>query len=320
MTFFHSTRLFPKNLGADKYQITGIAAKCDWVFLSDNKTPNTHLKLLSDKAHPQYVYLSLRSPFIAISQFVYSVLPKIKNSFVLISGSEDITIPNQIDKRWRRFSNEENKLIFEILQNQYLVHWFAENIDDQSIEKLSGFPLGMVYPNSQSEMINELEDRVSISERPLKVLCGHRVRDHEQWDIRQDVTQLAINEWTSFTTNLTKEVTESDFFKLIQSHSFVLCVEGGGLDPSPKAWQSLYHGAIPIVRRNATSESYSGLPIAYVESWEHSQISIDKLEHWKQQFSQWFDDPKYRNELLLRLGIDYWWSKITADTFPIVTD
>lgn len=38
--------------------------------------------------------------------------------------------------------------------------------------------------------------------------------------------------------------------RLMQSHAFVLCAEGGGVDPSPKAWQAILHGAIPIIRRD----------------------------------------------------------------------
>ena len=34
-----STRLFPKNAGASTYRLTGLAAMCDWVILSDNKVP-----------------------------------------------------------------------------------------------------------------------------------------------------------------------------------------------------------------------------------------------------------------------------------------
>ncbi|MEN9063000.1 hypothetical protein [Ponticoccus litoralis] len=36
-----TTRLFPKAGGADRYRISGLAARCDWVVLSDTQPPVT---------------------------------------------------------------------------------------------------------------------------------------------------------------------------------------------------------------------------------------------------------------------------------------
>ncbi|WP_395340335.1 hypothetical protein PN836_016640 [Ningiella sp. W23] len=314
MTYFQSTRLFPKSQGADKYEITGIASKCDWVLLSDHNPPYTYLKKITNNHKPRYIYLSLRSPFVAISEFVETVLPIVKSPFILISGSEDVTIPNQTDKRWREFSETEKSLISQILQHQQLIHWYAENLDDCSIDKLSGLPLGMVYPNNQPQRLQELPNSKNMADRELKVLCGHRVRDGSQWDIRRTVTSLAKNSWSSFTTNLPDEIPESDFLDLIQVHSFVLCAEGGGLDPSPKAWQCLLYGAIPIIKRNPANESYAVLPVVFIDEWESCAITIEKLYRWKSEYLKWFDEPSYRQELLRRLGIDYWWGKIVASS------
>ena len=38
-----STRLFPKGQGADAYRLTGVAARCDWVLLSDTAAPEVAL-------------------------------------------------------------------------------------------------------------------------------------------------------------------------------------------------------------------------------------------------------------------------------------
>ena len=54
------TRLFPKNLGADKYVLTGIAKKCDWVVLSDTQSPKAHLIKNLPGNYPKTIFLSLR--------------------------------------------------------------------------------------------------------------------------------------------------------------------------------------------------------------------------------------------------------------------
>ena len=95
----HSTRLFPKFQGAQAYVPTGIAARCDWVVLSDDEKPHTSLLRRVDTRSPRPVFLSMRSPFEALNFFHDEVLPAIEAPFVLVSGSEDVTIPNQLDLR-----------------------------------------------------------------------------------------------------------------------------------------------------------------------------------------------------------------------------
>ncbi len=261
---------------------------------------------------PRHVYLSLRNPFPAIQEFATQVLPQITAPFVLISGSEDVTLPNQVDQRWRPFSDAEKDTIFSILHHEHLIHWFAENLDEKFGERVSGLPLGMVYPNSRVEDVTALPFGRKLCERHQRVLCGHRTREGPQWDIRREVTVRAETVWAAFSTVTKDEVNERDFLDLMRSHAFVLCVEGGGLDPSPKAWQCLEQGAIPIVRRTAATEPYQALPVAFVDSWEDDAISAKKLEQWRAEFSVWFDDPYYRHELRRRLSLDYWWKNVTA--------
>lgn len=67
------------------------------------------------------------------------------------------------------------------------------------------------------------------------------------------------------------------------AHSFVLCVEGGGVDPSPKAWQVLEQGAIPIIRSHSLTEAYRRHPVVIAPDWASEHISAEKLQHWRAQ-------------------------------------
>ncbi len=305
-----STRLFPKNTGASGYKITGIAAQCDWVLLSDWKAPQTYLHRNEIQGSPRHVFLSLRAPFPALAAFIQDVLPQITAPFVLVSGSEDCTIPRQTDHRWRAFSADENKMIAQLLDHPLLLHWFAENLVETDDPRFSPLPVGMVYPDGIiPEPDNQPVPRQH--ERPHTVLCGHRVRDGLQWDVRLRVNKLAQGVWSDFCSIPDTEVPEQEFQKLMREHAFVLCAEGGGVDPSPKAWQAILNGAIPIIRKTGVSSAYEELPVAIVEEWEAAEITQERLAYWHSSLLPFFDDAPLRAQTLKKLELAYWWEKIT---------
>ena len=83
-----------------------------------------------------------------------------------------------------------------------------------------------------------------------------------------------------------------------------------GLDPSPKAWQTILNGSIPIVRDTALKQAYEEFPIAFVPSWDSTSISENILREWYEHFSNSYGDETFRSSVLVKLGLDYWWSKI----------
>ena len=310
MTTFtpHSTRLFPKNKGADQYNLTGIAARCDWVVFSDVVAPRVHL-LKQRPSAPKTVFLSLRAPFDAIEFFANTVLPEIKAPFVLLSGSEDITIPLQTDLRWRAFNDIEAQLIRRILDNKWLIAWFAENLDCEIHPKLRPLPLGMVYPSGARS--KEVVPTVSrLRERPPRALLGHRVRPGDQWASRKRVSAMAQRHWSSLCSILTEEVSEAEYLRLMSEYAFVICVEGGGYDPSPKAWQALIHGAVPIILDTPAAGAYSDLPVIRVPRWTPEIISAGTLQAWQKELIAQFDTEADRQKLIEKLSAEYWWNKI----------
>ena len=307
----HSTRLFPKDLGANQYKLTGIAARCDWIVFSDKVEPTTHLVKRRAGNQPKTVYLSFRWQRAALRFFVETVLPQIGHPFILVSGSEDVTIPNQIDHRMPQFSPQDRDDVKTILDSPYLSAWVAENLDDDSHPKLHPLPLGLVH--NEKPFIRELvsvPESPALSARPLAALCGHRVRSGPQWDARRQVTELVQSDWSEWCTLLESDVSEHAFSELIEGHSFVICVEGGGIDPSPKAWLTLLHGAIPIIRKSALSKAYAHLPVVFVDDWSSDAVSFEKLGRWKQQYAPFFDQAGLRRSVLKRLSSDYWWSYV----------
>jgi len=307
-----STRLFPKFKGAEAYALTGIAARCDWVVLSDRDEPRVADRLRTDIANVRTVFVSLRSHEVALEHFLDHVLPRLTAPFVLVSGSEDVTLPNQTDKRWPAMPEALRDRLLEALDHPLLLQWFCENLDEAAHPKLRPLPLGMVFPEAMADPVLTVPEWGGAGQRHRRILCAHRVRDGAQWDIRKQVTALAKTHWRSFVTVLEDPVGEDEFEALIRAHAFVLCVEGGGLDPSPKAWQTLLNGAVPIIRKTPVAAAYADFPLVQVDAWQADALSAGQLDEWFEVHFRSGRVNARRQEIINRLGLDYWWAQIEA--------
>ena len=311
-----STRLFPKGQGAAAYRLEGVAARCDWVLCSDHVEPTTALLKPGRRERPRTIFVSLRTPFRALEVFADEVLARLHAPFVLITGSEDVTLPRQLDARWRAYTAAEAARIERILAHPRLCHWFAENLSDAGHPKLSPLPLGLVFPEGRPEGGVPYTDVPPLSGRTGKVLVAHRVREGPQWETRRRITALARTAWAGFCTVPEDEVAPEEFERLLREHAFVLCAEGGGLDPSPKAWQALIHGAVPIIRKGPLDAAYARLPVAFVDAWESGALTPEILARWQGELAPRIEGPAARERLRARLGLDYWWAQIEGAWHP----
>ncbi|MBQ4826747.1 hypothetical protein J4729_19695 [Leisingera sp. HS039] len=305
-----STRLFPKGQGADACRITGLAARCDWVLLSDWQQPQ--IRLVKQRAGgPRHIFLSLRAPFPALLHFAQAVLPQLAAPFVLVSGSEDITLPRQTDQRWRQYNAAEQAAIQEILDSPLLIRWFAENLDDASHPRMAPLPLGLVFDDGAADQPLDWPAVPPLAGRPVRVLCAHRTREGPQWEVRRQVTALARGPWRNWTTVVEDEVTEAEFTRLLRAHAFVICAQGGGLDPSPKAWAALIQGTVPLIHAPSLAGAYGLLPAIPVPGWLPGSITAAQLQRWHAWACPRMDGAA-RAALRHRLMLDYWWRRIAA--------
>jgi hypothetical protein len=306
-----STRLFPKWHGAEGYNVTGLAACCDWVVLSDRNRPFTSLRVHPEApASPRTVFISMRNLDAAITVFARDILSQIHSPFILFTGSEDKTIPGQMDKRWPPHGEHVHAAFCDILSHPGLVTWWAENLDSICHPKIQPMPLG-ILPDDPLLHFAPIKSFPALNQRSLNVLCAHRVREGDQWEPRRQVTQLARQFWADWTTILDAPVAEIEFAKQLNQHSFVLCVEGGGLDPSPKAWHAMLHGAIPIIRASPTAQAYSSLPVIIVEEWNQGAITFDRLVTWRQGITDcWQSGDDWHVSWMNGLSLAGWWNKM----------
>ena len=256
---------------------------------------------------PRIVFVKGRSDHLSV--FFASFLPRIKpdTRFVLITGDCDHTMPKQLDRRYE--SNETAGLAdaLEALRNDpRLIHWYAQNLDT-TLSKMSAMPLGYIEGDGNRiyQAASDNPHPIRLRDRPLKVLCAHRIRQGPQWQKRRDVSALIADHWGSFVDH-PDNIAAEDFAETIARYPFVLCVGGGGLDPSPKAWAALIAGSIPIVERNATTAVYGELPVAFVDEWHKDCLDIARLERWVDELYPHFEDPTLRAATLARMSMGAW--------------
>ena len=301
----HSTRLFPKGNGGAAYQVRGIAARCDLAIMTDGELGGPEAHVHGDLSRgPRTIFLSMRSFYHAIPYFFEEILPRLSRPFVLITGSEDITLPNQIDARFRPFSKQEKGIIDSIIADDRLIHWFAEN-RDQPKPKMSTLPIGY-HPGRFKFPLPQLP----IRQRELKVMCAHRAGPHPQYEDRRRVTRFCLESFSDYSTVLQQEVPYEDFFRTVQDHPFVFCVHGGGLDPSPKAWGCIAYGSIPIIRSSVLDDAYAILPVAFVDDWRGEFLTVERLRGWIEELAPYYECPRLRAQTAYRLSGDFWWRKI----------
>ena len=301
---FQSVRLFPKNRGANHYISSGIARRCDLVIFSDVNDPVIEVRG-NRSGSPSTVFLSLRNPFEAICFLYNKVLPQLDKPIILYSGSEDITLPDQTDARWRDWTAEEKQIIQSIMDHPMVRYWFAENCTKMIPGKLFPLPTGLVFPDSMDRAV-KTHCPENWDTRPIRAFCGHRTRAGSQWDLRRDVSRMIDNMGQQHIFNSEVTRTEEEFIELLQTTAFVLCVEGGGIDPSPKAWLAISLGCIPILRKSSVMASYEKLPVAWVDDWTPEQLSVKRLSFWKKTLSWWFLTAVGRDAVSRRLAQDYW--------------
>lgn len=227
------------------------------------------------------------------------VLSEIQERTVVIGGF-DATFPQQVDKRFAPRSTEEIQDLSEALARFDQV--YVENLVGSG-QNLSPIPGGIIsHPWRGSVVFSKTRPNQDGS-RNL-VYCAHKTRrSSEQWDTRRRVTELARGPWSSFTTVQSGRRTLREFRRELQQHPFTLCVEGGGIDPSPKAFEALLQGSIPIIRDSDLADAYKHFPILVIPEWEAKHLTPEILRQARGDILEGWPDW---TDVLERLSLNYW--------------
>jgi hypothetical protein len=291
--------------------LQGLAARCDW-FVS-----GAQLVQVKRTDRPRVIFISAWQGDRAVPFFAHFVLPRIAHPFNLVIASEDATFPGGVGDARLKYFDKCQAEIAEILDNGLVNRVFVENLDS-SHPKCYPIPLGILRYNPAYDRYQRLltsTARVAdLPERRINVLCCHRIRDGPQWEKRRRVSRMAQSEWSQFVTHFDQNDDEAVYFERLKQAKFCLCVRGGGYDPSPRCWQAILCGAIPIIEHSPVDRAYERLPVVFVDAWSTEAVSESKLEQWMQKLAPYYTDAEKRALVLQMLTLDYWYNIVLHDT------
>jgi len=291
----------------------GIAAHCDWALL----VPCVYGDL---SRAPRTVFVH----HLMLAHFAKIVLPLIPADwkFVLVTSGTDQTIPTgRGDERFQvldGFANhDDGGPLWQLLTTHpQVLHWYCEN-HDISNANVSTLPIGVVEGVAGMSHIGIASRPIPLEKRPIKFLVAHRIRTGVgQWKTRSDVSEMCTSQQLEYSRRLAlcvslpatihrdhrKGVPQNIYVAFAQRVSFVVCVHGGGIDPSPKAWEAIMMGTIPIIQHSTLDDAYAHLPVAFVNDWSdlfgNMNVVYRRLEVLRAALSPYYTNKDLRAEVL----------------------
>lgn len=310
----HNTRLVDKECHSIS-DLSGIAQQCD-AYVHHEQYMN-----VSGAVHPQTIFMNAQTEARTIPFFLRTILPCLVKHFVIVIASHDYTFPRGIGDLRHNPCTALQSEIAALLRHTLLICAFVENLDSgtEYHPKLRPLPLGLLSYSPTCQLVaanvqNIISDR-EFSERPLDVCCVQRMRSggNGQWLDRDRVTQYISNgSWKGIRieSHCGDEVDPERFVKLVQRSRFCVCVHGGGIDPSPKCWEAILLGCIPIIQHSTLDGAYARLPVAFVDAWTSDCITPQKLQQWLRDLQPYFTQPAKRSHVLSMMTTDYWMKEV----------
>jgi hypothetical protein len=226
-----------------------------------------------------------------VGEFFATLLPEIKSPFTLITHNGDTVI--------------DEKLASLGFASGKIAKWFATNTIAR-LPNLVPVPAGLenlrFHFNGVPKLFDHFRQLPPNSKKP-RILFGFSINTNpaERQPAFDLLSRYLLAEplpgWPS----------PPKYLKILFSYMFVAAPPGNGLD-THRAWEALYLGVIPILKRSPLTESFQslGLPIWIIDSWDElSGLSETDLRN------------RYKTIMLgaknEALWADYWLKRIRAE-------
>lgn len=178
-----------------------------------------------------------------IDFFTKSILPKLKEKFILVTHNGDIM-------------SGKNNIIIE---HPLLIKWFGQNMTIDS-KKTEGIPIGLensIWRRTNFEIITK---NYNNSKDNLLYLNFSINTNKERIQIMKTLLSKG------FIQN--KKLPWNKYMSELSSYKFALSPEGNGID-CHRTWECLYLGVIPIVKKSVAMSFFSDLPILFVDNYDN---------------------------------------------------
>jgi hypothetical protein len=219
-------------------------------------------------------------------------MPKITNGFILITPNCD----------WGA-DNSQPGPHADILDNEYLLAWFLQNIDREPSDKLIPIPIGLAnkkYPHGNTSLVHHYS------------LVGAATPRNQ----RNNLAYMNFAPGTNFSARLGcyNHFIDVPFVKVgdrkpysgyledMTQSKFVISPPGNGVD-CHRTWEALLMGCYPIVKSTTLNPLYKDLPIIIADDW--SEITEELLNEKEIEFSNksWSYEKIYA---------PYWFDRVKA--------
>jgi hypothetical protein len=158
-------------------------------------------------------------------------------------------------------------------------HVFAQNMYHPNSSFATAIPIGIenlrLNMNGHTNLFGH-----SVQEADSKILIGPFGMTHPE----REELQILRNNGHPRVSYIHTRISPSNYSKLAQSHSFIAAPRGNGVD-THRLWETLYRGAIPLVRDSAWLENFEFLAsmTLKVSSWNLGEI-LTTVENRKVKF------------------------------------
>lgn len=163
-----------------------------------------------------------------------------------------------------------------IINDKRIKKWCCENCDTPFYNNYKIYPclLGFVNTNLEKYVNYKIKN---YKNRINKVFICQRLSSNE----RRLTLELAKNYWFN-ECEIYENLNHDTFLQKINNYNFVLCANGGGIDPCPRLFEVFLMGAIPIIKTSSLDNIILELefPVVIVNNWDKNTITSDKLYKW----------------------------------------
>ena len=238
--------------------------------------------------------------------FVVDILPQIKHIFVLVTGDSDLCVPNEALDDSKRTT---------LLENVYLLKWFAQNTRIQGHKMIVQLPIGLDYhtisrnpthewktdgegylPKEQEDILIQMRLQMKpFYERSPTIYVNFTQSD--RFNQRKSALEEIPNELLHMNLCFTKRTKN---WTNTTNYAFVLSPFGNGMD-CHRTWEALCLGAIPIVKAPDFRQMFEDLPVLIVNEW--TEITRELLDNTLNEF-------KHKEFNYDKLTLQYWLNDI----------
>lgn len=210
----------------------------------------------------------VKTDFIINEEFQTHWLDKISVPFILISGASDF----QIGK-----DGQNPESYKKILENEYLMCWFATNIPTEANEKIKPLPIGFGEPNrlvsNQLTLKKSRKNKKPFEEKIDRLLIPWHDQSTNP-DRNKIINNLKRKEYIDI---MQGKVSIEPYLSLIGDYKFTICIQGNGND-THRVYESLLMGSVPIMLNSSGKylfEKYN-LPGYFIDNWD--ELTEEKFE------------------------------------------